>query len=75
MKCHLVVILPDDELHVARVLRLVSHGPLERPEVRVKDVDAVVAEPRDGLLLGESAAAVLDRGEDGGGDVVVVRQD
>ena len=74
VKCHLVILLLDDELHVARVLRLVSHGPLERPEVCVKDVEAVLAEPRNGLLLGQPAAAVLDRGEDGGGDVVVVRQ-
>jgi hypothetical protein len=73
INCHLVVLLLDDELHVARVLRPVSHGPLQRPEVGVKDVEVVFAESGNGLFLRKSAAAVLDWGEDGGGHVIVVR--
>ena len=69
------VFLFDDQFHVARVLWLVSDGPLEGPEVCVEDFDVFFAVPCGGIFLGKSAAAVLDRREDCGGDVVVVRQD
>ena len=69
---HFVVLLPHDQLHVASILRPVCQGPLERREVGVKDGDVATAESQRGVLFGEPAAAVLQRGEDGCRDVVVV---
>ena len=45
------------------------------PEVGVVDLHVVLTQPPFSLFLRESAAAVLERGEDGGRDVVVVGQD
>ena len=68
----LVQRLDADQLAVAGVLRPVGQGPLQRPEVGVVDLNVLGPIPLDGLFFGEAAAAILQRGEHGGADVLVV---
>ena len=69
---YLFILFIDDELHVAGVLRPVSHRPLQWPEVGVIDVNVVLAQPREGLFFSEAAAAVFEGRKDRRWDVVVV---
>ena len=71
---NLVVLVLSDELHVAGSFRPARYGPFERPECCVKDFNVFFAEFSDGSFFRQAAAAVLQRSEDGGGDVVVVGQ-
>mmetsp|Transcript_1247 Transcript_1247/g.4729 ORF Transcript_1247/g.4729 Transcript_1247/m.4729 type:complete len:302 (-) Transcript_1247:753-1658(-) len=79
----LVLLLQGDELKKAsvvlavldallQVVKLLVGLPLQRPEVRVVDLELVLAVGLLGELLGHSDAPVLQRGEHGGGHFQVV---
>ena len=52
-----------DQFSVAGILIAVWHGPLQRNEVTVVDLDVFLSIPSDGFLLGQTNAAVLKRSE------------